>query len=458
MDKQEYEIDLRRALYRACMKWRTLLVCALIGAIVMGLAGNRSLLKTLGGSGYEEAKAAYEKQLAEYRARVSELEKRIADIEADREVLVESNGKSLLLNLDLQNVYQGSFSMYLDAAPVSGDVDYAKRILAAYNIYLNSSEFYQYLLENGGFSAEQRYLREIMKISTDVDSSTVSVNVIGSSAGEIQTLLDVTKGALEKRQVIIDRNVAEHKLILMGESLYSGPDSSLAEKQNAAYKATSELDKALNECNNELSGIKAQGEPKYEYSKASLVKKALKPAIIGAVAEAGLAFCWFAAKSISSRRFNDDKLPLCGGVPVRVIGTVYRENGGKTLKGLDRLISRVFDECDVFPSTELSCALAGSGISALARAGGTDRIALVGDADAQTLKALAEAMQAASPSCRIEAAGNILEDPAAVNALESFGSVIVAVFEEINFTERVARQCSLLAAWNKDLVGTVIVK
>ncbi|MBR0139211.1 MAG: hypothetical protein IJM17_02870 [Firmicutes bacterium] len=65
MNRQEYEIDLRRALYRACMKWRVLLVCALIGALVIGLAGNRSLIKTLGGSGLEKAKAAYEKELAE---------------------------------------------------------------------------------------------------------------------------------------------------------------------------------------------------------------------------------------------------------------------------------------------------------------------------------------------------------------------------------------------------------
>ncbi|MBR0139212.1 MAG: hypothetical protein IJM17_02875 [Firmicutes bacterium] len=379
-------------------------------------------------------------------------------MQADREVQVESNRKSPLFNLDLQNVYQGSFSMYVDAAAVPGNVDYTNRILSAYSVYLNGSEFYQYLLENGGFSAEQRYLREILEVSTDIDSSTVNVNAVGSSAEEVQTLLDVAKDAMEQKHIVIDRSIADHKLSLLGESLYSGPDSSLAEKQSAADMAIAGIDKTLKERNKELSDLKAQGEPIFEYSNAALVKSALKPVIIGAVAGAGLAFCWFAAKSISSRRFNDDKLPLCGGAPVPIIGTVYRKNSGKTFKGLDRLISRLFGERDDFPSAELSCALAGSGASALAAAAGIDSIALVGDADGETLKALANAMQAASPSCRIEAAGNILEDPAAVNALASFGSVIIAAFEEIDYTERVSRQCCLIKAWKKDLLGTVIVK
>ena len=85
-------------------------------------------------------------------------------------------------------------------------------------------------------------------------------------------------------------------------------------------------------------------------------------------------------------------------------------------------------------------------------------IAIIGAAEIGTLNSIVEKMQSASERCRFDAVGDILQDPNAVNSLSSYDVVAVAAFEKENDIDQISRQFELLRAWNKNILGAIIVK
>ena len=465
MDYQEYEIDLHKVLYKACMKWRSIIVIGIIAALL--LAGKEAFdgLSVLNDEEkLTNAQVSFEREHSSWESQETVLLSKIENLQNEKERQEEYNEKSLLMDIDPLNEYYGSFSLYVDSgykvdpSLTMQNIDYTGRILSAYSRYMNSGELYEYMLANTNITDEQKYLKEVLTFGTNADSAMINVTAVGKSSEQVQELLTLVKNGIAEKYDVINNTVDDHTYTIVNETDYSYINYNLQDTQKENIDKIAEINTKIQEVNLDLEKWKAQNEPQFQYSSMRILKNAIKKAIIGGVVGCVLAFCWFAAASILGQGFSDEKLALCAGKGARLVGTVYTDKASKPLKGIDRIISKVFGERTVFPDFERSCALAGSNAKSMAAAAGEQRMALIGALDEDLLKDIGSRMQASSEGCSIDVLGNILSDPDAVNKLGEYSSVAVAAAEKTNNLSQVSRQFELLKIWGKNVMGAVVVK
>ncbi len=185
------------------------------------------------------------------------------------------------------------------------------------------------------------------------------------------------------------------------------------------------------------------------------MKRAIKNGIFGGVLGAAAAVFFTVAVFLLGQSFYEDKLSMCASEPVRIIGEI---SGGKKLRGIDRLIARLFREKTEYPGTEASCALAGTTAQNTLVAEGRKSLALVGHADRNLLESITAGMNDSADETDIRLLGDILDDPAAILELENYDSVALVLEEKKNTLAQVRRQFELLSLWKKNVLGAIIVK
>ena len=464
MNNQDYEIDLRKVLFRTCMQWRKIVIGAV--AVALLLAGKCAFdgFRVLNDSErFAQEQLSFEREHSSWESQETVLSSKIENLENEKARQEEYNEKSLIMAIDPLDEYYGSFSLYIDSGykVVPGmsmqNIDYTGRILSAYSRFLTGGELYEYMLANTNLTDEQKYLKEVMSFSVNQDAAMINVNAYGSSADQVQELLTLAKNGIAAKYDTINRTVDDHRYSIVNEVAYSYINYDLQDTQKKNLDIVAEYNTSIQDVNLQLKEWQAQSEPRFQYTASRIVKLAIKKAILGGIVGAVVVFCWFAVKNVLGHAFYEDRLELCFGSGARIIGTVFKSSNMNRPFFIDRIIYGLFGESISRQSFESSCALAGSTMAGMV-SGADTRIAIIGAAEIGTLNSIVEKMQSASERCRFDAVGDILQDPNAVNSLSSYDVVAVAAFEKENDIDQISRQFELLRAWNKNILGAIIVK
>ncbi|MBQ1888848.1 MAG: hypothetical protein II166_09280, partial [Firmicutes bacterium] len=115
MNNQNYEIDLRKLLYRSCMQWRRIIIGAIVVALI--LAGKEawdgfSVLRDPEKLAQEEI--SFEREHSSWESQETVLSSKIENLENEKARQEEYNEKSLIMAIDPLDEYYGSFSLYID--------------------------------------------------------------------------------------------------------------------------------------------------------------------------------------------------------------------------------------------------------------------------------------------------------------------------------------------------------
>ena len=337
---REYErvIDLRDLFFHLLYRWRSILVAALIGAILLGTYQFYTLKQTHEAGKLTKAEKKWEIDLQEFR---DSLRNARNNVKTYTNLIKEKNdylNESVYMQLDAQNEWYAYKRYYikvdqavLDALPESVQEDPADRVISAYTATLMSGldpEEMQALLGTG----KREYIDELVSVGGDAASNTITVSVIGDTQENVVRQLDYFDNRLNTVSAAKAQAVEAHTLTLMDEDVRSRIDGGLSAKQDEINKQILDWQEALKEQREILNDLEDKEEPK----KPVGIKKF---AAIGFIVGAFLLAAIYAVKYIMSGVLHSgSELSERYGLPV--YGEFAKSRARRPGKGLDKLFEK----------------------------------------------------------------------------------------------------------------------
>ncbi len=464
----EQEIDLKWLFYRVLRSWRSIVIWAIVIGVVVGL-GSLGIygIHRMDEEYMRKAQLNFEREYASWVATEENYEAQLENIADAKTKQEEYNEKSVLMQIDPLRDFHASFELYVyydyQIMPDMAyqNVDLSDRILKAYATYMTNGELQQYVINNLNYEMERRYLNEILGVSVDYNNNMLTVSVQHESAEKCQEILDLTKNALFAKQEEISAAVAEHTLTSINATAYETVNLSLQATQKENRQAVTNLDITMQETNEAyLDWQKEENEPQPDYTLTENIKNAVKYLIIGGVIGVVVVAVIVAFGAImSGKLLNPEDIKNRFGL--RVIGELP---AARTKKKPFMFVSRWFAKFGGITAVpedyERLAKMVGTSIkSDLAsreEATGWKKIAFTGMADAEELKKAVAAINLGN-AYSVVCAPDILTNAESIEAVAAVDCVVLVEQQEKSVLSDITKELEALKAWNKTVLGAVLV-
>ena len=454
-------INLKDLFYQVIRRWRSILCGALIIALLLGLFRlGTGLITMLDPDSLEAAEEQYQIKLDEYEAMGSQLRTEIANLRADARARREYNEKSMLMKIDPQREWVGTFLLYVDSQfqidPNLSiqNTDTTKSLLAAYDQYLTGGEMYNDVVQQTQLVNEVRYLQEILEVKTDPDSATILVTCIGENEAEVQEILTLVKKGIQNQYAEVAGSVGKHSISVMMESCFTAIDVTLDEKQRENEKIVDDCLISISEANAELAQLQSSPRPRMEYGREYTVRQAVKLFVIGAVAGVVLMMFLLSARYVFSSTMKTEDDWNLAGLPV--LTKIRPEPDRKAFKRVDHWIDRHFGGRKTRLSEEIRYQVTANVLLEILRGKGIARCAIVSDLPGEAASGLAEKLNAAGAGDALVYVGSLLSDPAAAKKLEPLADVILLGKNGETTMDEASRETTLLHTLGKNVLGVLV--
>lgn len=467
-DTYEQEIDLKWLFYRVLRSWRSIVIWAVIIGIIAG-AGSLGLygIRCLDSDYMEKAKLNYEREYASWVANGENYEAQLVNIAQAKAEQEEYNEKSVLMQIDPLRDFHASFELYVyydyQIMPDMAyqNVDLSDRILKTYATYMTNGELQQYVIDNLSYDIERRYLNEILGVSVDYGNNMLTVSVQHESAEKCQEILNLAKTALFAKQEEISTAVAEHTLTSTNAAAYETVNLSLQTTQKENRQAVTNLDITMQETNEAyLDWQKEENEPQPDYTLMENIKNAVKILVLGGIIGAVVVAVIIAFGALmSGKLLNPEDIKNRFGL--RVIGELPAD---RTKKKPFAFVSRWFAQFGGITATpedyESLANMIGtslkSDLASREEAAGWTKIAFTGMADAEKLKKAVAAMKLGDAYSAV-CAPDILTKAESIEAVAAADCVVLVEQQEQSYLTDITKELEALKAWNKTVLGAVIL-
>ncbi|MBP3568898.1 MAG: hypothetical protein J6K04_07000 [Lachnospiraceae bacterium] len=462
----EQEIDLKWLLYRVLRGWRTIVVWAVVIALAVGIGGTVLNLVKINDPEYiEAAKENFEREHASWVATGENFEAQLENIAEAKKEQMEYNEKSVLMQIDPLREFHASFEMYVNYEyqimpdMAYQNIDLSDRILKAYATYMTNGELYQKIIDGVSFDMERRYLSEILNVSVDYNTNMISVSVTQQSAEYCQEILNIVKAALLEKYNDVNATIAEHTLSDTNAAAYETVNLALQEVQKANRQAVTDLDISLQEVNEEYLEWKQEPEPQAEFTLAEVVKGGIKMLIIAGVAGAVVVAVIIAFGALmSGRLLNPEDVKSRFGL--RIVGQLPVARTKKPFAFVSRWFSKFGGITATPEDYDRLAKMIGSSIRSdiASREGAADwkKIAFTGTARAEELKQAVDAM-GIGKEFTVVCAADILTNAEAIEKLSGADCVVLVEKQEESTIADISKELEALKAWNKPVLGAVVL-
>lgn len=431
--RYEREIDLKDLFLNLIKHWKLIVLTTFIFALLAGSYKFVSLRPLMNNTA--EYEAQYQAELAKYERDSALMENAINKLSENLKSRQEYNAKSPLMAIDPLNEWSGSFILYIapdengseTAASVTGS-----RLAAAYYAYLTGGELYNELSEKTSIADETRFLSELINVSHDTASYTLTISCIGRSESDIRELLDLIKSGMTEKQLFFSEALGKHDLKFIDGTISVTSDQDLKNLQTANSESISSAKESLDELKDDLSALKSSA-PSRNFGTRYVIRQAVKFTVIGAMAGlvlmAGILFLVYVFKD--AMRTDSDWEQFC--IPV-----LAKISSGESM--------------------EADCRLAANNLSAVIKAIGLSSGFFTGDLSGEAAGEIINAMSKALPEAKFVYAGNILAEPEAAERLASADKVLLLGWKDRSMRSSIQKELTLLKAWGKDVIGAVVLE
>ena len=244
---QEDEIDLVALTFTLLRKYRQILAAALACAIIFGAAAGAHT--AWGGAVSQDAQKAYESELAEYNRKkesyeaakqqysldIANNEKSQRDTEYAIQNAQEYAENSVWNNLDPYNVRVAQADLYvttnyqIQPGMAYQNPDRTDSVLSAYASLLGNSSTLSEVAQQ--FNMQERYLRELVTISSDPDTHLLAITVMSSSEQTSSNILTALLEQVNAMNANITASVGSHTISVIAQSSYSTVSTDLRDAQ-----------------------------------------------------------------------------------------------------------------------------------------------------------------------------------------------------------------------------------
>ncbi|MBR1820717.1 MAG: hypothetical protein IJ769_03755 [Clostridia bacterium] len=449
----EQEIDLRDLFFDILYHWRSILVAALIGAILLGAYQYMSITNIHKEGKQTKEEKQYEIDMQNYS---DSIESAKSNIKTYTKLIKEKSDylkESVYMSLDSQNEWLASKRYYikvdqsvLDALPDSVQEDPADYVAAVYISTLKSgldSEEMEALLGTG----KKEYIDELVGIWADNAANTISVQVIGEDRDLVVEQLDYFIDRLMNVAGPMAQEVGAHTLVLMNEDILSRTDGNLSAQQDEINQQIIEWQEALKEQRETLNTLEDESEP------APPGMHIKRFAVIGFIFGAFLFAAIHAIRYITS-----DKLRYGGELAERysipLYGELTKSRARRRGKGVDKLIEKWEFKHAITDSEILY-----GGIAALMKERcASKRVLLTGTVSEQALVKLRDELgRRLGDACAVNARGDLLRNADAISEAKQADAVILVEEKYASRTADIERAAELLEISEANVNGYIVV-
>lgn len=444
--KEEQMIYLKDLIFAALHRWKTVLVVAVIFALLLGgmqgVKGLSALKAPVDPAQQQAAQEAYEEAKASLAQHVQAAQENIEQQQAYLEA-------SLRMQLDPYCHYEAALSLYVktDYQILPGmsyqAPDKTVDVLKAYEAFLNGGTVAQALADK--LATESRFVTELLEVKWVEKTNTLTVSLQLPTQEAAQTVLTVLEEQIAGAGEQIEKNVSAHSAVIAEQSVNTKLDMELAQTQKDAYLLLDELETELEEAQKALAAVAPPAAQ--TGSLKAVVKKAIIFAVVGGVLGVFLtvAVIWvahigtdkvYAARNLSNR------------TGVKVIATLSCEKKNPVDRMVYRLEGRGVDAPDlVVAATDIRC-----------RAKDVKRLLITGSGDAADRESLVQAVAAAMPGVQVEDKGGILRNADALEALSACDTVVLVEKCGMSGYTDIQKQVKIIDDYGAKLLGCVLME
>ena len=457
MDMYEEEIDLKALIIAVLRKWRVLIATGIIFAILFGGLKGLSGLMKLRDPEYvrtqietvKEAKKQYETQKTLYETQLKTLENEVENLNAYRD-------RSLYMNIDPYNEYRETVTYYVNTDyQIMPGMDYqnvnqATSILNAYTRQIQDFSIYGKALNVIGKDFTSSDVRELVQVQQDNTNFMFTVTIVGETDEIPNVLMDVVRETVTESKSEITRTIGEHTIQEVTYTSGYGVDTVLSDTKIKFQDNMTKLHDAIAKKQKAITDLaKPSGEVP---SKKSVLKQAIKYALMGGFGGGFLAALWACAIFLMGDRMPDETT-LKERYGIRTIGSCRAKGKKQVFSFIDSWIDRFegikrseFDE-------ERAYQFAAANLDSCAKDGA--KVLLVGTMPEEQLEKVYSKISeyAEQKNYTFAKGGNLAEDPTTVRRLVKADAVVFVESRNESKQTHFIKAIDIIRAQKKEVYG-----
>ena len=464
------ELDLKDLMFAILRKWRTVLVVAVVLAVLLG--GGKAFLSFRASQDVEtqtEAKDAYERELDSYTTAKESGEREIENINDDIEAQQTYMDESVLMKMSPYDVCEASADLFIKTdyqimpGMVYQNADYTDSILQAYQSAVTSAALQENVAKT--VSLEPQYLKELISVNrgsftsgTAADGTAgyarytnlLTIKVRYSDKEKAQEILNAVLADVTVLQEQIASTIGPHTVSIVNQMVGSTVDTDLAKQQKDVRDQITELQKSLSEKEDALKELKEPSAP--SLGMGAVVKTGVKYAILGGVLGVfAVAFCISAAFVMSDKVYAAKDIRKRYGLDL--LGTVAASD--KKLGALDAWLARL-EGRRVDGDTAKNGALLAANVKNYA--GEHKKLLITGLVSEERLKDMVKVLQKQLEGYELTAGANMLEDAETLRKLPECEGVVLVEQTGVSSYADMTQEIEKIRSMGKVIVGCVVVE
>lgn len=458
MDNQEIEreIDIKDAVFYLLYHWRSILVGALIGLIL--LAGYKYIsFDTTPVSEVSEEQKSYEKELKVYKLTKDSYDTQAASYEKQIKQMQDYIETSPLMKIDPMQEHYASAELYVEIPvedmaqiPESANMDITDQVLGAYQNFICKGVDLSGIAKDN--DVKESRIQELVSATVDYDSNMVNVEVV---APDEKLAEDILKEVLKQTQGQSDTIVADvraHELTVINRTTGVRCDNSLRESNNNLYSQLESLQSSLASTMTNMESLTEPEEQDFSVSagpavisKKTLLKFGLIGFVVGAFVMCGVYACAYLFAGVLA---TEEELKDAFGC--FLLGAFAP--GYKKQSALDRLLYRmagVEKRTDDVISTRIA-----QNVISLAKPG--QKILLTGTVSDELLQDTMSILKDKVQDIQLTVSGCFTEDASAIGMVSAADKVIVVEKRRESKFAEVQKLLETIANMDKPVMGYIM--
>lgn len=444
----ESEINLKGLFFHVLYRWRSILIVALVGAVLLGGYKYLSMNKSA-----ESVRSV--QQAEELSLEITELNRKIEEKTKQVDDLATYLNESMYINLNPQGVWTGS-SKYLIIADVTANEtllqginpDPADIILPVYTYPLSDApeeELIKVFNTN-----KHELIDELVSTEINPNENSIKVTVKGASVESVQNGLDYIHSRMDMISVGA-RKLGEHTLMNVGKDIVLMTE--IVETTDALPGRRSSLASALDQYRSELQALRDRAEA-YKTNGQSLIHKneLIRYSLLGFIIGAFLMICLYAFHYVlGGRLLGANELSEQYNLPI--FGETTRSASIHNDKGLDKLLSR----WELGKTKSDGKTMAGNICALIEERQDVKDVLLVSTLKDEKLGLIRDALKARMEDKAVDAKGNFLINSEAVTQASRAAAVILVEEKGVSRNKDIERMVQALMISRANVIGAIVL-
>ena len=335
---QDIKINLKDLFFHLLYRWRSILLAALIGALVLCGLQYWTVTRAHNAGKQTKEERQYQLDLLAYQENLESARTIIEEKTKEQQSLNNYKKESIYYNLDPQavwsatNYYQVKVDQsVLDKLPQGFSIDPADNILSAYQTPLSEATEEELLEAFGTENTE--YVGELVGTGVSPSVNTVSVTVHAATTEKAIAAMNLLDAKMQGVCAEKAQGIEKHTLTLIGQEVELGVNDSLYKKQAEVASALLKNQETLQETREQLDQLESDGKP------GEPGMHLPRMIVIGFILGAAVLFFIYAALYAFRGRINrSDDLTERYHLPL--LGEFFKAGNLHKLSGLDKLFAK----------------------------------------------------------------------------------------------------------------------